>query len=92
MYNPKDTQFVGKHDFDANYARSQARFTSWESFSFGIFKWQLKSNGKEMKKAAAVIRIKANHSNVEAAIQRAEQIVSELDSGTYSGPKTVTIK
>lgn len=92
MYNPKDTQFVGKHDFDADYARRQAKATGWESFSFGIFKWGMKSNGKEMKPTAAVVRVKASPKDVEAAISRAEQIVSQLDAGSYSGAKTVVIK
>jgi hypothetical protein len=92
MYNPKDTQFVGKHDFDADSVRRQARDTGWESFSFGVFKWGLKSNGKQMKPTAAIVRIKSAPKDAEAAIIRAEQIVSQLDAGTYSGPKTVTIK
>jgi len=45
MYNPKDIQFVGKHDYDALSARRYARLCE-KSFSVNIFKWGLKNNGK----------------------------------------------
>ena len=55
MYNVKDIQFVGKHDYDKENSLSEG---SWnKTFSVGIFKWELKNNGKSMKKGKIILRI-----------------------------------
>lgn len=45
MYNTKDVQFVGKHDYDEVRAKRYASFSKMKSFSVNIFKWGLKNNG-----------------------------------------------
>lgn len=90
MYNSKDIQFVGKHDYDEE---SAARFASYgtETFSINIFKWELKSNGKEMKRGKCVVRVKGKSSEKQKVISHAEFIVLELDNNDWDGRKTVSV-
>ena len=53
MYNFKDIQFAGKHDYDKENAITESGWN--KTFSVGIFKWELKSNGKSMKKGKAFV-------------------------------------
>lgn len=90
MYNPKDTQFVGKHDYDKDEACKNA--LKFQGFSINIFKWVLKNNGKSMKRSNCIVRVKALSLYQYQAFELAESIVNELDKGTYSGPKNVEVK
>jgi hypothetical protein len=90
MYNPKDTQFAGKHDYDKRSANGMA--DRYHSFSINIFQWQMKSSRKEMKKSRCVVRVFADRSNREKAFQEAEKIVLLLDAGKWDGRKTVKAK
>ena len=91
MYNVKDTQFAGKHDFDKESAKG---FAQWggNSFSINIFQWQLKSDGKSMKRSKCVVRLKSTLSRQNMAILLAENIVDDLDEGIWDGRKTVSLK
>ena len=91
MYNVKDIQFVGKHDYDKASAEN---FASWngKSFSVNIFKWELKSNKKEMKMGKGVVRVSGSPSIKEKVFAEAERIVTLLDSGQWDGRKSVTVK
>ncbi len=92
MYNTKDIQFVGKHDFDKESAARFANFPGAVSFSVNIFKWELKSNGKEMKPGKGVLRVHGSPKNVEKVLEMAESFVKTLDAGEWGGCKNVTIK
>lgn len=91
MYNPKDIQFVGKHDYDKD---SAGIFASWggRTFSINIFKWELKSSGKEMKRGTCVVRVKSKTLIKEKAFAEAERIVGLLDDGKWDGRKTINVK
>lgn len=91
MYNVKDIQFVGKHDYDKASAEN---FASWsrKSFSVNIFKWELKSNKKEMKMGKGVVRVSGSPSVKEKVFAEAERIVNLLDAGQWDGRKSVTVK
>lgn len=91
MYNTKDIQFVGKHDYDK---KSAENYASWngKSFSVNIFKWELKSNGKEMKMGKGVVRVSGNPSIKDRVFAEAERIVNLLDVGQWDGRKSVTVK
>jgi hypothetical protein len=91
MYNKKDVQFVGKHDFDKESAE---RFASWggNSFSVNIFKWGLKSNGKEMKPLKGVVRVHGCPNNKDVVFATCEKIIADLDNGKYDGKKNIIIK
>ena len=91
MYNVKDTQFVGKHDFDKESAE---KFAQWggDSFSINIFQWELKSDGKSMKRGKCVVRLKSTLSKLHMALLTAENIVDDLDKGIWDGRKTVSLK
>lgn len=94
MNNPKDIQFVGKHDYDKPAAIAMAEHFryNFKTFSVGIFKWELKNNGKSMKKGKILVRVKAGVNNQKKAFEHADEIILKLDVGEYSGGKTVTVK
>ena len=91
MYNVKDIQFVGRHDYDKESAK---KFASWngESFSIGIFRWELKSNGKEMKRSKCIVRVVGSPSRFDKVIEKAEYVTCLLDSGTWDGRKNIVVK
>ena len=91
MYNFKDIQFAGKHDYDKKAAESCA---SWArlTFSVNIFKWELKSNGKAMKMGKCIVRVSGSIGAFDKVFAEAERIVKLLDAGQWDGRKTVTVK
>ena len=91
MYNTKDIQFVGKHDYDKQSAEKFASYGT-KSFSVNIFKWGLKSNKKEMKPLKCVVRVSGSPSNKEVVFSMVEKIIAELDNGNWDGRKSVSIK
>lgn len=90
MYSTKDIQFVGKHDYDKDNSLSEAGWN--KNFSVGVFKWELKSNGKEMKKGKTIVRVQGSVEKSEEVFKKAESVVAELDNGIWSGKKSVTVK
>lgn len=90
MYNPKDIQFVGKHDYDKEKARKVACWGG-KLFSVNIFKWGLKSNGKEMKPLKIVVRVSGSPKNREKVFQFCENVVKDLDAGIWDGRKSVVV-
>ena len=90
MYNVKDIQFVGKHDYDKENSLSDSGWN--KTFSVGIFKWELKSNGKSMKKGKTVIRISGLVENKEKVFDFAENAIKDLDSDMWDGRKSVLVK
>ena len=92
MYNPKDIQFVGKHDYDKSSAESYASHKNFSSFSVNIFQWELQNNGKRMKKGKGKVRVSGSTDNSENVFKVVENIISDLDAGVYGGFKTVKVK
>lgn len=90
MYNIKDVQFVGKHDYDKENAITESGWN--KTFSVGIFKWELKSNGKSMKKGKAVVRVSGLVENKERVFEFAENVVKDLDANLWDGRKSVVVK
>lgn len=90
MYNVKDVQFVGKHDYDKENAMTESGWN--KTFSVGIFKWELKGNGKSMKKGKTVVRVSGLVENKEKVFEFCENVVKDLDSNLWDGRKSVTVK
>lgn len=90
MYNIKDIQFVGKHDYDKENAITKSGWN--KTFSVGIFKWELKSNGKSMKKGKAIVRVSGLVENKEKVFKFAENVVKDLDADVWDGRKSVFVK
>lgn len=90
MYNPKDIQFVGKHDYDKDNSLAQSGWN--KTFSVGVFKWELRSNGKSMKKGKSIVRVAGPCAKAEEVFKMAEQVVLDLDNNEWDGRKTVLIK
>ncbi len=92
MYNIKDIQFVGHHDYD-KLSASIIPETGWiKTFSVGIFKWELKSNGKSMKKGKAIVRLSGLVGNKQKVFEFAENVIKDLDNGLWDGRKSVFVK
>lgn len=91
MYNKKDIQFVGKHDYDKESAKLYASL-GYKSFSVNIFQWALKSNGKEMKPLKGVVRVSGSPLNKEKVFEFCENVVKDLDTGMWDGRKSVVVK
>ena len=91
MYNERDIQFVGKHDYDKKSAENLAYWGN-NSFSVNIFQWGLKSNGKEMKPLKCVVRVSGSPKIKDKVFELCENIVKDLDNGDWDGRKTVFIK
>lgn len=90
MYNIKDIQFAGKHDYDKENSLAE---TGWnKTFSVSIFKWELKSDGKSMKKGKTIVRVSGFCKNKEKVFEFAENVVNDLDANSWDGRKTVFIK
>ncbi len=92
MYNTKDIVFAGKHDYDKDEALKYATNSNCKSFSVGVFKWELKSNGKEMKKGRVIVRVSGLTTQVNQVMWMSENVVKLLDEGMWDGRKTVVIK
>jgi len=90
MYNTKDIQFTDKHDYDKDNSLSEAGWN--KTFSVGVFKWELKSSGKEMKKGKIIVRVYGTVEKAENVFNKAEEIIKELDTGIWNGKKSVTVK
>ena len=90
MYNIKDIQFVGKHDYDKENYLSE---TGWnKTFSVGIFKWELKNNRKSMKKGKTIVRVSGLVTDKVKVFAFAENVVNDLDVNLWDGRKTVVVK
>ena len=84
------TAKVGTHGFNGGRP-----YAICETFSVGIFQW-LPTNPKypsisAPKKGSTFVRVSGPTSNPEAVYAKARAIVAELDAGTYSGPKRVSL-
>lgn len=90
MYNSKDIQFVGKHDFDKESAITDAGWN--KTFSVGVFQWEMKNNGMKMKKGKAKVRVSGPVEKKDEVFASAEMVVNLLDSGRWGGKKSVTVK
>lgn len=90
MYNVKDIQFAGKHDFDRENVNTELGWN--KTFSVGIFKWELKGNGKAMKKGKSIVRVSGLVEDKDKVFDFAENVVKELDGNTWDGRKSVVVK
>lgn len=89
MYNQKDIQFEGKHDFK--------RITSslgyeTKSMSVGIFKLLLRAGGKSLKESKAIVRVHGRPDNLDKINEMAEIVVKHLDCGNWDGRYNVYVK
>ena len=92
MYNPKDIQFVGKHDYDDASASEYAANENFKSFSINIFKWELASSGKIMKRSKGIVRVSGPVEKEKEVFNMAENVVNILDKEDWDGRKTVVVK
>lgn len=83
---------VNTHDYSGVCSPNPDNYILAKTFSVGVFKWIPTKDGKGVKKSAVIVRIKGYSFNPEPVYQMAERVCKELDNGTYSGTKTITVK
>ncbi len=77
----------GKYTFDdPGYLEKWAK-----TVSVGIFKLQLASSGKKLKRCNVEYRVKFPVNRAAEGIEKAKEIVYQLNHGTYNGPKTIKL-
>lgn len=75
----KKLELVGTYSYGKNPISAN---TIWnKTFSVGIFKWELKSNKKALKKGKIIIRVCGEVANKEKVFAKADEIVNELNNG-----------
>lgn len=91
MYNRKDIQFEGKHDF---YPLSEENNPSYvvQSISTRIIKLELRSGGKSLKDSKCIVRVHGPLNKINDINKIAENIVKDLDEGNWDGRKNVFVK
>lgn len=67
-------------------------FSGQHRFSVGIFQWVLLSSGKGVKRGPVKVRVVGYISDAHKIAEKAREVCQELDAGTYTGPKKVTVK
>ncbi len=82
---------LNKYDYDGMCTPGSGNSASYNTFSVGIFKWVAKSNGTELKRTKAIVRVKGSVSAPQNVYEKATEICEQLDNGTYSGKKTITV-
>ncbi len=81
-----------QHGYSGQCAPHTGCGISYKTFSVGIFEVVPTASGKGTKRGGAVkVRVRGLVSDPQAVYDAAARIVSELDAGTYSGPKNVTV-
>jgi hypothetical protein len=89
MQNINDIQFVGKHA----YIKENALVEGWnKTFSLGIFKWELKKDGKSMKKGKTIVRVSGLVAEKEKVFNFADNVVDSLNKNDWDGRKYVLVK
>lgn len=80
----------GIHSFDGACLPGHSE-PLWDAFSVGVFEWVPTKSGKGVKRGKVKVRVKGLWCNSEAVFAKAREIACELDAGTYSGPKNVSV-
>jgi len=83
------------HGFSGSCAPDGNNWIKYENFSLGIFEL-IRKKGKNpnnsIKHGPVKVRVSGRTSNQKAVYDKAREIVTLLDAGTYQGPKNVRVK
>ena len=81
-----------QHGYSGQCAPHTGCGIGYKSFSVGIFEVVPTASGRGTKRGSAVkVRVIGLMTNPQAVYDAAQRIVEQLDAGTYSGPKNVTV-
>lgn len=86
--------WLGWHDFDGEWApvhHPTSREVPGSRFSVGVFKWVRTVDGRGIKRGPVLVRVSGPVTEEAEVYRMAAQVCFQLDSGTYSGPKSVTV-
>jgi hypothetical protein len=81
-----------QHGYSGQCAPHTGCGIGYKTFSLGIFEVVPTASGRGTKRGGAVkVRVRGLVSDPQAVYDAAQRIVEQLDAGTYSGPKNVTV-
>lgn len=81
---------AGTHGYRGSHLPKEGYTPNHATFSLGVFEWvPAKSGG--VKRSAVKVRVRGLCSNAAAVEAEAARVANELNNGTYSGPKRVTV-
>lgn len=81
---------AGTHGYRGSYLPKEGCTPNHATFSLGVFEWVLAKSGG-VKRSAVKVRVRGLCRNADAVEAEAARVAAELDNGTYSGPKRVTV-
>lgn len=82
---------LNKHDY-SGMCVPLGHYNWNETFSVGIFKWVLKSNGKGLKKSSVIFRVKGLCSSSGTVYEAAQEYCKKMDGGWVPSKKSVTVE
>ena len=85
-----DLSYLGKHAYHSNQFFADPAHGA-ATFSVGIFQWVATRSGDALKESAARVRVVGSPANAAAVWAKCADICGQLDAGTYSGAKHVTL-
>jgi Ni,Fe-hydrogenase III small subunit len=80
-----------QHGYSGSCAPDTGCGIGYSTFSVGIFEVVPTASGKGTKRGPVKVRVRGLMTNPQAVYDAAQRIVEQLDAGTYSGPKNVTV-
>jgi hypothetical protein len=82
----------GKYGWQAQCAPGVSHWSGrWDTFSVGIFQWIPKASGKGFKKAKSIVRVRGLTDNPQELWAKVQEVISQLNAGTYTGPKSINL-
>lgn len=87
-------KWLGWHDFDGECApvhHPKSREVPGSRFSVGVFQWVRTVDGKGIKRGPVLVRVAGPVTEELEVYRMAAQVCFLFDSGTYSGPKSVSV-
>ena len=79
------------HGFDGQCSPKNDYPWRHDTFSLGVFEMLKRKSGAGYKRGRVLVRIKGWTSDPDPVYEEARRIKDLLDTGKYSGPKTVNL-
>ncbi len=81
-----------KHGYSGEFMPGKVDIWPSKTFSVGIFELIPRKSRHGLKAGPVKVRVRGRVEDDALVYKKAEEIIWQLDRGTYEGPKTVTIK
>lgn len=84
-------QALGRHSYSGSYDPSGPQKFITETFSVGVFQWMPTKDGERRKKGKVKVRVIGSCLHPNHVYEKANEVIEELNEGTYKGPKNVKV-